>query len=112
MTYWFHDENTWNSDPRFPGIGVNVLVGRAKNPNLSVVMVRLLPKREILPHTHEVETEVAIVIMGRCRLTIGGESREIGPGMGASIPPGTEHSLQNIGDGPLILYAMHTPPTR
>lgn len=112
MTYWFHDENSWGSDPRFPGIGVKVLVGRAHHPALSFVMVRMTPGAEIQPHTHPVETETAIVIMGTGRLTVGGESRQIGPGMGANIPPGTEHSLQNVGDGPLILYAIHSPPTR
>jgi mannose-6-phosphate isomerase-like protein (cupin superfamily) len=59
-----------------------------------------------------VETETAYVLAGRGLLSHGEQETVLETGMGVTIPPGLPHSLRNIGDTPMELIAMHSPPTR
>ncbi len=46
---------------------------------------------------------------GRGRLVLDGEEREVGEGDCALIPPGAEHKIFNIGEGPLRVLCACAP---
>jgi mannose-6-phosphate isomerase-like protein (cupin superfamily) len=102
----------WSADARFPGIGVKILESRATHPTTSVVVVQLDVGVVINTHVHPIETETAYVLAGRGLLVHGQQEAVLEIGMGVTVPPGLPHSMQNIGDEPLLLIAMHSPPTR
>jgi len=43
-------------------------------------------------------------------MTVGAEEREVGPGDGILIPPGTRHTIHNIGAEPLVFLCCCAPP--
>lgn len=106
----------WSSDERFPGISFKLLETRATHPaesaGMSVVRAKVDVGGVIQTHTHPTETETAFVLMGEAVLKHDGKETRISTGMGVTIPPGVAHSLHNVGDVPVELLAMHTPPTR
>jgi mannose-6-phosphate isomerase-like protein (cupin superfamily) len=106
------DTLPWLDDARFPGIGVKILESRTTHPTASVVIVRLGLGVVINTHVHPVETETAYVLAGCGLLSHDGHEDVLEVGMGVTIPPGLPHSLRNVGDTPLELIAIHSPPTR
>ena len=54
----------------------------------------------------------AVKALNQALLMHGDEQSTLTAGMGASIPPGTLHSLRNTGEIPLELIAIHMPPVR
>lgn len=102
----------WTEDERFPGIGIKILESRTTHPSVSLVIVRLGAGVVINTHVHPIETETAYVLAGRGLLTHGDQETVLETGMGVTIPAGLAHSLRNIGDTPMELIAMHSPPTR
>ena len=51
----------------------------------------------VAEHTHP-HTQITYVISGRVSVTIGGETRELGPGDSALMPPNVPHSAINLED--------------
>ena len=49
-------------------------------------------------HLHAVQTERFTVLRGTLGVRVGGETRTLGPGDVAEVPPGTPHTLWNAGD--------------
>ena len=54
--------------------------------------------------------EIYYVLRGRGLMTLEGERREVGPGDGILIPPGTRHKIRNIGQEPLVFLCCCAPP--
>lgn len=104
----------WAGDARFPGIEFKVLEARATHPTggISLVRARVEVGSVIQTHVHPTETETAYVLLGEALLKYGDNEARLSAGMGVTITPGTPHSLHNIGDTPVELLAIHTPPTR
>jgi mannose-6-phosphate isomerase-like protein (cupin superfamily) len=62
-------------------------------------------------HVHEDSEEVLFLISGRARLVIEGEGEwEIGPETAFYSPLVKKHRLENIGDEPLKLVWVYSPP--
>jgi len=62
-------------------------------------------------HAHENSEEVLFLISGRAKLVIEGEGEwEIGPETAFYSPIGVKHRLENIGDEPLKLVWVYSPP--
>ena len=102
----------WGAHERFPYIKAKVLESRATHLWASMMVVQLAVDGVIEPHIHERETETAFILAGQAVLMHGDEQSTLTAGMGASIPPGTLHSLRNTGEIPLELIAIHMPPVR
>jgi mannose-6-phosphate isomerase-like protein (cupin superfamily) len=62
-------------------------------------------------HVHTDSEEVMFIISGRAKLVIEGEGEwEVGPETAIYSPLGKKHRLENIGDEPLKLVWVYSPP--
>lgn len=62
-------------------------------------------------HMHEGSEEVLFLISGRARIVIEGEGEwEIGPETAFYSPIGVKHRVENIGDEPLRIVWVYSPP--
>ena len=76
--------------------------------NLVVTWVDVPPGASQMRHRH-VPEQVYVVISGRGRMHVGDESREIGSGEMAHVPPDAEHYIVNTGDETLTYLSAATP---
>jgi quercetin dioxygenase-like cupin family protein len=60
-------------------------------------------------HVHPVLEERYHVLEGEVTLNVDGESKRLGPGERAVVPPGVRHSFENTGDRPAHLVAEAEP---
>jgi (S)-ureidoglycine aminohydrolase len=58
------------------------------------------------PHSHQAEEELIIVKEGQVKVTIGEESRVLGPGSVAFAEIGDEHGFSNAGDTEATYYVI------
>ena len=58
------------------------------------------------PHTQENIEELIILKEGKMKMTIDGVSEILEAGSAILIPPLTEQSMENIGDGPMTYYVI------
>ena len=63
---------------------------------------------EIHSHPHE---QFSLLLSGRMLLTVGGETREIGPGDGWYAPGGVPHGGEVLGDEPAVFIDVYSPAT-
>ena len=54
------------------------------------------------PHHHAVTEEIYYILVGQADMTLGTETRAVGPGDAIAIPPGARHTSRNTGDGELV----------
>ncbi len=70
----------------------------------------LEPGQAQAAHAHAGSDKVYVVLDGRCRFEVGGESGEYGPGAAVFCPAGSVHGVENAGPGRARLLVMMTPP--
>ena len=86
----------------------------AKRPNraMAIMHERYRPKADtgsdMLSHKGE---EGGVIVSGRIELTVGGQSRVLGPGDAYYFASAVPHRFRNIGDQPCELISASTPPT-
>jgi quercetin dioxygenase-like cupin family protein len=56
-------------------------------------------------------TKIFVFLNGDCELTVGDETRRLGPGEGAVIPREVTHSLRSAGAEKLTIWVTVTPNT-
>jgi len=78
--------------------------------NQSLAEATLSPGGATDAHRHPRTEEIYYVLRGAGRMTVGNEQREVGPGDGILIPPGTRHTIENIGREPLVFLCCCAPP--
>ncbi len=62
-------------------------------------------------HVHENSEEVLFLISGHAKIVIEGEGEwEIGPETAFYSPVGVKHRVENIGDEPLRIVWVYSPP--
>lgn len=74
-------------------------------PDFTVAITYLNNGKETLGHTHP-EEEVYIFISGKGIITIGDQSKLIGPGNILYIPGGEFHQVHNIQGEPLVFACV------
>lgn len=60
------------------------------------------------PHSHPQE-QIIYVMAGRLRLTVGGETRVLGPGGLCVVPPNVAHHSVVEGDEPVAILDAFSP---
>ncbi len=63
---------------------------------------------EMHSHPHE---QFSLLLSGRMLLTVGTETREIGPGDGWYAPGGVVHGGKVLGDEPAVFIDVYSPAT-
>ncbi len=106
------DTTEWQTDARFPGVSVQVLISKAQTEAASLIHARVAPGGEITTHIHDVETEVVFVLAGVATITMGDDAFPLEAGGSLLIPSGTPHSVKNDGHVDFKIIAVHTPPAR
>lgn len=60
-------------------------------------------------HAHMASDKVYYVIQGRAAISIGPETREVGPGTAVLAPAGSEHGVRNPGPERLTVLVFMAP---
>ncbi len=84
--------------------------GQFGTENLSVTWVEGEPGSEQAVHSHEGREQVYVIVQGQGAMRVGDEVEEVGPGTLIYVPPGTGHSIKNIGDERLVYVSSTSPP--
>lgn len=82
----YFNKNDLPSKEMFPGLTLRA----AWLENLMITMVDLDPGTKIPEHEHPHE-QITYVVSGSLEMTVGTETRVLGPGAGVTIPPGVRH---------------------
>jgi mannose-6-phosphate isomerase-like protein (cupin superfamily) len=78
--------------------------------NQSLAEATLPPGAATESQLHPASEEVYYVLRGVGRMTLGTERRAVGRGDGILIPPGTPHTIENVGQEPLVFLCCCAPP--
>jgi mannose-6-phosphate isomerase-like protein (cupin superfamily) len=77
--------------------------------NQSLAEARLPPGKSTTPHYHVRTEEIYYILEGAGQMTIGGESRTVGPGDAIAIPPGAIHTITCTSPSPLKFLCCCAP---
>jgi mannose-6-phosphate isomerase-like protein (cupin superfamily) len=82
---------------------IRCLVDRANtgSPSVSLAHATVAPGAETVWHRLEATDEIYFVLSGRGLVSVGDESREVGPGDAVWIPAGIQQRIRNLGPDPL-----------
>lgn len=73
-----------------------------------MVMNTLQPGMEVRPHSHPFE-QLAYIVSGRMKFTVGDEVFDAGPGSVIRIPANVEHCGEPMGDEPVLNLDVFSP---
>ncbi len=98
-----HEDNDWTHNEWLcrPGL--------AEAERLLMVRARMKPRHCHPFHVHPHREEIIHVVEGRAEQWVGDESRILGPGEAAIIPPGVPHATYNPFDELLVFHAILAP---
>ena len=100
---WFRRDEVPAFSP-FPGLTMQAITGT----QLMAIWVAFDPFFEVPTHRHPHE-QMGIVLDGRLTLTIGDETRTLGPGEAYAIPPDVPHGATTAAEGCAVVD-IFTPP--
>ncbi|HLS80469.1 MAG TPA: cupin domain-containing protein [Steroidobacter sp.] len=93
-------------------VSLRLVAARRANRQMSIMHERYRPNADtgadMLSHKGE---EGGVVVKGRIELTIGGQSRILGPGDAYYFASAVPHRFRNVGDEPCEIVSASTPPT-
>ena len=84
--------------------------GQFAAENMSITWVEGEPGSEQPNHSHLNNEQVYVIVHGRGAMTVGDETKEVGPGTAILVPPQTGHSIRNIGEERLVYVSATSPP--
>ena len=70
----------------------------------------LQPGGAALPHAHPGIDQVCYLLAGRARVSCRGETAEMSPGDACHFPADAPHSFEVLGDAPVRVLVIYTPP--
>lgn len=91
---WFYMIGPSNSDAR------NLTFGLAEFPSNS----------DAQAHTHDAQEEIIYILSGQGQFITSGGVYELKPGIAVYIPPQLEHRITVLGNEPLRLLTLFSPP--
>ena len=75
----------------------------------SLAEARLAPGAATTPHHHAVTEEIYYILSGTAVMTVGSDTRDVGPGDAIAIPPGLRHTIRNTGSDDLVFLCTCAP---
>lgn len=79
-------------------------------PHLCVGLICFEAGQSQRVHTHAGADKVYVVMSGRARLTVGDETREVGPGAVVWAPAGVPHGVAEALERTVLLVGIAPPP--
>jgi uncharacterized cupin superfamily protein len=95
---WLHNE--MRSVCRFGG------QGEAHFDHLGVGLYWIEPGKPMALYHHEANQEDFLILRGRCLAIVEGQERELGEWDFVHSPPGTPHTIVNVGSEPALILGM------
>ena len=89
------------------GVDAQIITGE----NMHLIRAVYPPRAVYETHSHPHE-QFSLLLSGRIRLTVGEESREIGPGDGWYAPAGVPHGGEILGEEEAVFIDVYSPATR
>lgn len=87
------------------------LVDKSFCGTFEMILGEIAPGGSADPHAHADEHQVIYILAGRAAVTLGEEpTRACGPGTVIRIPPGLTHAVDSVGETPLKLIVLYSPP--
>ncbi len=80
--------------------------------NMIMGLVSFPPGSNPGQHSHAVEEEIVYVVSGRGETRIGDDVYPLEPGMAVFTEPGVPHGVKTLGDEPLVLISVFSPPVK
>jgi mannose-6-phosphate isomerase-like protein (cupin superfamily) len=84
--------------------------GEMGSRNMSVTWLEVPAGVEQTLHSDEEAEQVYVVVRGSGQMTVAGDTGEVGEGDLILVPPATDHSISNNGDGELACISVQSPP--
>lgn len=78
--------------------------------NLTVGVATFPPGSTPPGHVHDAQEEVIYIVSGRGRLVTPAGTAALEPGTAVYIPIGLHHATESLGDEPLELVSVYSPP--
>jgi mannose-6-phosphate isomerase-like protein (cupin superfamily) len=75
----------------------------------SLAEARLAPGAATVPHHHAATEEIYYILSGTAEMTLGQETRPVGPGDAIAIPPGVRHTIRNTSAAELVFLCTCAP---
>ena len=76
---------------------------------MTFVRIYIQPGAVFPDHSHPKE-QIGTCVEGKGILTSGGEDLKVEPGVTWSIPGGEVHKFEAVGDQPVVIYEVWSPP--
>jgi mannose-6-phosphate isomerase-like protein (cupin superfamily) len=84
--------------------------GELGSRNMSVTWLEVPPGVEQTLHSDEQAEQVYVVVRGRGRMSVAGDTGEIAEGDLVLVPPATDHAISNTGEDELACVSVQSPP--
>jgi mannose-6-phosphate isomerase-like protein (cupin superfamily) len=83
--------------------------GELGSRHMTVTWIEVPPGASETLHSHEEAEQVYVVVSGAGTLSAAGDSETLEPGDLALIPPASDHTIANDGEGELALVSVQSP---
>jgi quercetin dioxygenase-like cupin family protein len=113
MRYFYdtfeEDTSQYISDTHDGSVTVEVITDMPPAKEFRIVRARFQAGAGAQPHSHEWE-HAMYIMKGTAKTIIQGEEAMVTEGMLAFVPRNTVHSIQNVGEGDLVVFGVSGPP--
>jgi mannose-6-phosphate isomerase-like protein (cupin superfamily) len=83
--------------------------GELGSRHMTVTWLEVPPGASERLHSHEEAEQVYVVVRGAGTMSAAGDTETLEPGDLALIPPATDHTIANHGEGGLALVSVQSP---
>jgi quercetin dioxygenase-like cupin family protein len=80
--------------------------------NMIFGVVTFPPGSDPGTHSHANEEEIIYVLSGRGETRVGDKVYSLEPGVAVFTEPGLQHGVRTLGDKPLVLISVFSPPVK
>jgi quercetin dioxygenase-like cupin family protein len=106
------DDISWRPHPIAEGVNIKPLVTKSEdNLNVTCMLVRIPPGKEIPEHIHEDQVDILYPMQGEAEMYVEGTGKfPLKPGIVVRVPKGTKHKISNVTEE-LLIYDVFQPAT-
>lgn len=95
--------------PKFEGVKVGYVSTKERHPELSIIILELVPGIQIPLHTHEREIDSILILEGEGEMFLNNEWIRVKAGDIIVVGANELHGLKSTGEIPFKSYVIHAP---